>query len=146
MKCPTIDPGSRSSVRLKTEARMPHAQTTSHYNKPPVIMTALPPRKRADWPKPPASDYEPENEPQRRGERAVLHGEATRGRRSKEFPDLNITATAKALGVSKSHLAKVLAGFHRPSVSLAVRLADVLGKDVMYVIALYNRDKKGKED
>jgi hypothetical protein len=74
-----------------------------------------------------------------RGELAVLHAGPARGRRSTEFPDLNITATAQRLGITKSHLAKVLSGSNRPSIELALRIADVLGKDVTYVIALYKR-------
>jgi len=113
-------------------------------SKPPIEPVKRPPSQRsrptpehghparhATWERPPD---EPEYE---RGEDAVLHAGATRGRRSGQFPDLNITATAARLGVTKSHLAKVLTGVNRPSIELAVRLAAALGKDVNYVIGLY---------
>lgn len=148
MKLCSLDPSPKRSLRLlegnkATFPTIPRVDMPAHAQ-PTTTTHSLPmasPRRPAPWPRKPELD---ELEPEQRGERAVLHGEATRGRRSTAFPDLNITATAKQLGVSKSHLAKVLAGFHRPSITLAIRLADVLGKDLMYVAALY---KKGpKED
>ena len=100
------------------------------------------PARHATWERLPEQD-KPECE---RGEEAVLHVGATRGRRSDQFPDLNITATAARLGVTKSHLAKVLSGINRPSIELAVRLAAALGKDVNYVIGLYKpKETRTKE-
>ena len=82
-------------------------------------------------------ETEPEPEPvPERGDDAVQHSGVTRGRRSKLFPDLNITATADKLGITKSHLAKVLSGKNKPSFELAVKLADALGKDLLFVAAL----------
>jgi DNA-binding XRE family transcriptional regulator len=74
-----------------------------------------------------------------RGEDAVLHRDHLRrgrGRRSILFPDLNITATAERLGITKSHLAKVLTGQNKPSLALAKKLADVLNVDLAFVALL----------
>lgn len=72
-----------------------------------------------------------------RGANAVLHTTDPRGRRSAAFPDINISATARRLGVTTAHLAKVLAGVNRPSIDLALKIAEALGTDLYSVIALY---------
>lgn len=89
-----------------------------------------------------------EDQPPLRGPDAVQHEGETRGRRSRSFPDLNISATASRIGVSKSHLSKILAGGTRPSVDVAVRLAAAMGVDVATVIDLYHgpRKKAGEEE
>ena len=74
-----------------------------------------------------------------RGEKAVLHKDHQRqgrGRRSILFPDINITATADRLGITKSHLAKVLTGQNKPSFELAKKIADVLQVDLAFVALL----------
>ena len=86
----------------------------------------------APWPRLP----EPEPE-ELYGENAVL--QIGPGRRSRNFPKLNIGATAEKLGVTKSHLAKVLEGISRPSVELAVKVAEMLGKDLNFVVRLYKQ-------
>lgn len=96
--------------------------------------SSLQPRKVAPWQSP---EDEPEQKPVR-GESAVQHGEEPRGRRSNLFPDLNITATAERLGITKSHLAKVLKGQNRPSIELAQKIADALGKDLQFVASLFH--------
>lgn len=95
-------------------------------------------------------DEEPQTETAgpRRGDDAVLHTPDTRGRRSVRYPDVNITKTARALEITKSHLGKILAGDNRPSLVLAEKLADALGVSISDVIALYRnkrpRGRKGK--
>jgi hypothetical protein len=133
---------SRTKIPLRLAGRnkksnMPAPTTNQIAPQPP-----MPPRV---WPRRP--EPEPDFNPapiKQRGSKAILHSETTRGRRSKDFPDLNITATALQLGVSKSHLAKVLAGFHRPSITLAVRLSEVLGRSLEYVVALYKKAPTAK--
>lgn len=86
-------------------------------------------------------DAEEANPPlPKRGPGAVQH-EGTRGRRSTRFPDLNIGATAERLGITKAHLAKVLGGDSRPSMALALKLANVLNKDLPFVASLYNNEE-----
>jgi DNA-binding XRE family transcriptional regulator len=78
-----------------------------------------------------------------RGPAAVQHRDGARGRRSALFPDLNITATAKELGITKSHLAKILSGRNKPSLDLAQKIADALGKDLAFVAALgHNKSRQ----
>lgn len=97
------------------------------------------PRKVAPW-QSPEDEAEPKPE---RGQAAVQHGEEQRGRRSVLFPDLNITATANRLGITKSHLAKVLKGQNRPSIELAQKIAEALGKDLQFVASLFH-NKSGE--
>jgi len=92
----------------------------------------------AQWDRPVPLDDE---EGRVRGQGAVVHAGETRGRRSRLFPDVNISATAAKLGVTKSHLAKVLSGENRPSVELAQKIAEALGVEITYVLALYRHDK-----
>jgi DNA-binding XRE family transcriptional regulator len=94
--------------------------------------------RRVPWESPEEED-EPALPP--RGPNAVQHGDETRGRRSNRFPDLNISATAKRLGITKAHLAKVLAGRSRPSIDLGLRLAKVLNRDLTFVASLYNNQE-----
>lgn len=105
---------------------------------PKKIKSRKPPLRQRAW----ASFRQPETEPAeeplelpQRGPLAVQHNGSTsaRGRRSERFPDIHITRTAKLLGITKAHLGKVLAGTSRPSYSLLLKLADVLGKDLNYV-------------
>lgn len=139
-----IDRTGSIPVRLGKEitrkAKMP-TQTQTHYTQatppPPATLKRFVPSivtRRAPWaPLPDDEDEKPE-----RGDSAVLHADGVkRGRRSQDFPDLNISATAEKLGVTKSYLAKVLSGYYRPSMSLALKLCDVLGKDLNYVVSLY---------
>ena len=90
--------------------------------------------RKATWPKPSEPEYTHEY-----GDGAVLHRAGDLGRRSEIFPDLNITLTAEKLGVTKSHLSKVLEGVNRPSVELAVKVALMLGKDLNFVVGLYRQ-------
>ena len=101
--------------------------------RPPLPPPVAHVRRIAPWPRPEEAD--PDAKPER-GDDAVQHGAETRGRRSRLFPDLNITETAKKLGITKSHLAKVLAGQNKPSLDLAKKIADALQKDLTYVVAL----------
>lgn len=89
----------------------------------------------APWEPPPDP---PEPDPgSMRGPGAVQHGGEKRGRRNPSFPDINITATAANLGITKSHLAKVLSGENKPSIDLAIALARVLGVPIEQVVGLY---------
>lgn len=97
--------------------------------------------RRVPWDSPEEED-EPALPP--RGPNAVQHTDETRGRRSNRFPDLNITASAKKLKITKAHLAKVLSGQSRPSISLAIRLAEMLGKDLTFVASLFNNEEAAK--
>lgn len=81
-----------------------------------------------------------EQDAERRGPGAVQHSD-TRGRRSTTYPDLNIGATARLLGVTKGHLAKVLAGENRPSIKLALKISVALGISLTDVIALYKMEE-----
>lgn len=76
------------------------------------------------------------------GELGVQRAGSTRGRRSLQFPDVNISATARKLGITKSHLSKVLLGVHRPSMDLAIAIADALGKDLYWVASLYKKESR----
>jgi DNA-binding XRE family transcriptional regulator len=94
----------------------------------------------ADATRRPLWDGPVEDEPEtgwQYGSSAVLHPTERTGRRSTRFPGLNITATAAKLGVTKSHLAKVLSGINQPSISLALKLAEVLGTSLDVVIGLH---------
>jgi DNA-binding XRE family transcriptional regulator len=84
---------------------------------------------------------EPEPDSMPLGDGAIRHTTETRGRRSASFPQLNITDTAKQLGVTKAHLAKVLSGINRPSMKLAMDLANILGKELTFVASLYTMEK-----
>lgn len=94
----------------------------------------------------PYEEDAPESDKPERGSNAVQHDGETRGRRSKLFPDLNITATAAKLGVTKSHLAKILSGANRPSLTLAKKLADALQKDLTFVVALSDNSFRQQDD
>lgn len=118
----TKPPAPRPAPRAKGQ-RLP-----SRSMPPPVSV-----RRIAPWP---AIEEEDDSAKPERGPDAVQHSEETRGRRSRLFPDLHITATAAKLGITKSHLAKVLAGQNRPSLDLAKRIADALQKDLTFVVAL----------
>lgn len=87
-----------------------------------------PPKRKATWPKP--EGYEPEPysfaSPEHYSPPAVLHKGENRGRRSKRFGPLDISKTAAKLGVTKSHLGKVLAGVSTPSAELALKLAQMM--------------------
>ena len=50
--------------------------------------------------------------------------------------ELNLTKTAKAVGVSLSYLSQVMSGKRTPSVRLARKLADCLGWPIEDVLAL----------
>lgn len=76
---------------------------------------------------------------------AVLHHDGERrGRRSKSHPILNFRATAEIVGISRSHLAKILDGVNRCSLSVAVRLAEALGITPAAIDALYKPKPKLK--
>jgi plasmid maintenance system antidote protein VapI len=103
---------------------------------------AAPQVRKATWQRP--ADYDEIPQPTR-GRHAVQHGGEQRGRRSAKFPDLNISATADRLGITKSHLGKVLAGTSRPSAELILRLAEVLDQDANYVLSLYkSREREAR--
>lgn len=56
------------------------------------------------------------------------------GRRSRLWPHVNFSAVARSVGVSHSHLCNIVAGRQRPSLKVALELAEVwsviLGKRV----------------
>jgi transcriptional regulator with XRE-family HTH domain len=79
----------------------------------------------------------PKNQPADLGPCGVARQPGQAGRRSPRFPDINISATARQLGVTKSHLSKVLLGLHRPSMKLAMGIAAALQKDIYWVASLY---------
>jgi transcriptional regulator with XRE-family HTH domain len=130
---------------------LPLKSLTSRVEQPMMILAAKQKQKplaadsnllrRVPW-ESPEEEEEPALPP--RGPDAVQHGDETRGRRSNRFPDLNISATALKLGITKAHLAKVLAGRSRPSIDLGLRLAEVLGKDLTFVASLYNNKRVAK--
>lgn len=106
------------------------------------------PPRLSPWPSLDIPDGEDEIAAPARGPDAVQHPKTGgRGRRSALFPDLNITATAENLGITKSHLAKILSGKSMPSMKLALKLTEVLGKDLAFVAALgHNTDRPAQED
>ena len=145
MKFPGIDPKRKVQLRLLTDDKMLTTQAAKKRTSdpPPIRKAKANPMRRAPWDPPPEETDPPAEE---RGDDAVLHSGDTRGRRSRDFPDLNITATARRLGVTKSHLAKVLAGQNRPSIDLAMKIAEALGKDLNYVVGLYKSKRSSEEE
>jgi plasmid maintenance system antidote protein VapI len=103
------------------------------------------PIRKAPWPSPPEEEDE-EAALTSLSPDAIVHTPSeNRGRRSLRFPHLNITATARELGITKTHLSKVLSGQSRPSIKLALQLTGVLKRDLLYVISLYNNGDNQSE-
>ena len=77
----------------------------------------------------------------------VLHEVGDRGPRHGRFPDINITATARAHRMSKSQLSRLLNGENCPSMKSLFLLSAILQKPVEEVAELYKkkRVKKAKK-
>ena len=75
----------------------------------------------------------------------VLHEEGgeRRGRRHALAPEINITETAAKIGITKSHLSKILSGLNRPSLPVAINMSHVLGCTVEDVLKLYRPKPRG---
>lgn len=90
-----------------------------------------PPRRIAPWLRP-----EEEEDTPAFGPGAVLRTGKTPGQKNRLFPELDIGATARNLGISRPYLAGVLSGKTSPSLRVAVKIADALQKDLSYIAAL----------
>jgi hypothetical protein len=64
------------------------------------------------------------------------------GRRPPYYPDLNFGEIGRTLGLSGTYVGRVLNGFARPSLDVAVRLAALMGWTVEQVNALYGSKPK----
>ena len=69
--------------------------------------------------------------------RVFLHQPGDRGPRHSRFPDINVSMTAKAHGMSKSQLSRLLHGENSPSMKSLWLLSALLGKPVEEVAELY---------
>jgi transcriptional regulator with XRE-family HTH domain len=63
----------------------------------------------------------------------------TSGRRPPNYPDLNFQAIGAALGISPTHVGRILNGVSRPSMRVAERLAVLMGWSIDQINKLYNR-------
>jgi transcriptional regulator with XRE-family HTH domain len=64
------------------------------------------------------------------------------GRRSEQFPDIHMGAVAERVGMSRAYLSAIINGGRRPSMDLAIKIAEVLGITVENVAAMYKEHKR----
>ncbi len=57
-----------------------------------------------------------------------------RGRRNAAMPNLDLTQTAEAAGITLSYLSKLLSGKRTPSVRVARRLAEAMGVELVALL------------
>lgn len=68
-----------------------------------------------------------------------------RGPRHKRFPEINVALTAKACGISKSQLSRLLNGQNKPGLESLKIVAGILGKTVEETVAVYDAMGEGKQ-
>lgn len=62
-----------------------------------------------------------------------------RGRRNSEFPTINIRATAAKMGVTESHLSRLLTRKTRPSFRMAIKLANAFNITLEQIERIYDK-------
>jgi hypothetical protein len=104
---------------------------------PPAPSPALPPPAPSPALPPPATSPAPDNPDHPDSLTVVYHQPGDRGPRHARFPEINVSATGRLHGMSKSQLSRLLNGENRPGMDSLRTLSAILRLPVEQVMEMY---------